>query len=258
MRVQFLVSCMHEDMERFINRREWEKYDYVIVNQTNITKEVIIKRDKSHVVINSPERGLSRSRNRALIESIGVICDNDGVPVGNADKIIEKAYEEIPQADIIVFDEINKRFGDKIKKLKKFELLRVSSTEITFRRKKVDRLLCFDTRLGAGSDLGSGEENKFLMDAYKNKMNIYYYPQKIMDWPEDLHDDSTWFSGYDKKSLYNRGVIASCVLGKTVGIVYCLFYAVTKKKLYIENCNVFQAICYLLKGSVSGIKKRED
>lgn len=260
MSVQFLISCMHEEISSFILKRRWDKYNYVIVNQTNVDNEIVQKKDKSHVIVFSSDRGLSNSRNRAIDEASGdicVLCDNDGIPVENADKIIEVAYEKVPDADIIVFDETKKNFGEKIKKLNKLSILKVSSTEITFNRERIKGKIVFNPNLGAGTSIGSGEENMFLMDAKKKSMRIYYYPQKIMSWPEELYTPSTWNLGMDKQYFYNRGRAMQYVLGRRVGLLYCFYFITTKRKLYKDKCGSWRALQSFIKGLYSNMDEQK-
>jgi glycosyltransferase involved in cell wall biosynthesis len=137
----------------------------VVINQCDIESiQCFQYRDKYEVKwINSKERGLSRSRNKAIDNSDADIClisDDDETFVDNIDKVIADAYSAIPDADVIIFRMINHkdRFPSKIYRLKKLDALKVSSCQITFKRESVKNVH-FDIHLGAGTGNGAGEEN---------------------------------------------------------------------------------------------------
>ena len=62
-------------------------------------------------MISTTERGLSNSRNMALKYAVGeicILCDNDEIFEDNYETVICKAFERLPDADIIAFSIENK------------------------------------------------------------------------------------------------------------------------------------------------------
>lgn len=248
--VQILISAMHQK-------------DYSIFNNSNIrTNALMINQcDKSDVqeiqqngnlfrIISTTDRGLSKSRNLAVENAQGkfcLICDDDEIFVDDLELKIKEAYIRNPQADIIIFKMSNYKcgLGEKARRLKKLDCLKVSSWQISFRLSSIKGNIYFDTNLGAGTPNGAGEENKFLIDCYKKGMKIYYEPVEIASVAQEK---STWFSGYDKKFFYNRGKTTRYILGLPISFLYAFHFLLFKHKLYKDNITLWQASKYLLKG----------
>ena len=179
---------------------------------------------------------------------ICLIADNDEIFDNDVEEKILKAYQELPQADIIVFNLHNKqtKLKNKIYKLKRLECLRVCSWQITFIRKAiVDNKLNFDIKLGAGTGNGAGEENKFLLDAYDKGLKIYHYPINIARMVEN---ESTWFNGYDEEYFYKHGMTIRYILGFWMGCVYAIYFLVFKYGLYKNDITFYNAFKQKFKG----------
>lgn len=240
-----LISCMYEKDKKIIKRSNIQS-NCVIINQCNEDKKEQIKiiNNKSCLWINSKERGLSRSRNMAIQNSDADICliaDNDEIFDDDVEEKILKAYQELPHADIIVFNLHNKqtKLKNKTYKLKRLECLRVCSWQITFRRKIIiDNNLKFDIKLGAGTGNGAGEENKFLFDAYDKGLQIYHCPINIATM---IDTESTWFSGYDKEYFYKHGITIRYILGFWLSCLYALYFIGCKHNLYKQEISIFNA-----------------
>ena len=243
---------MHEKDKEIIIRSNI-KSDCVIINQCdeNTKEEISIDKNKTCLWINSTERGLSKSRNMAIQNTkadICLICDNDEIFDNDIEEKILKAYEEIPQADIIIFDKYNKsiKLKDKIYKLKRFECLRVCSLQISFKRKSIiDNDIQFDTKLGAGTGNGAGEENKFLLDAYDKGLQIYHSPINIA---KIIENESTWFNGYNEDYFYKRGASTRYILGFWLSCAYAIYFLIFKYREYRNNISVIKAIRNIFKG----------
>lgn len=248
MRLEVLLSCMNKSEFSIIKDSNLIDINTLIINQCDRSEEIIL--DSKHRVINTITRGLSISRNIALDNSKGdicLLCDDDEVFVDDLEKIILDAYEQIKGADIIIFKVSNRPevFKGKIKRLSKIELLKVSSVQISFRKKSVIGKVNFDPFLGAGTRNGSGEENKFLMECHKLGMKIYYMPINILTL-KDL--GSTWFAGFDKDYFYKRGCTTRYIYGLAFAIIYAIYFVFTKKNLYKNTISFRDAVRFLYKG----------
>lgn len=247
-----LLSCMYEKDKEIIKRSNIQS-NCVIINQCDEDKkeQVKIKDNKTCLWINSKERGLSKSRNMAIENSKADICliaDNDEIFDDDVEEKILKVYQELPQADIIVFNLHNKptKLKNKIYKLKRLECLRVCSLQITFRRKSIAyNNLKFDIKLGAGTGNGAGEENKFLLDAYDKGLKIYHYPINIATM---VDNESTWFNGYDEEYFYKHGMTTRYILGFWLSCAYALYFLIFKYGLYKQKISIFSATKSMLCG----------
>lgn len=239
---QILLSCMHEKNYEIIKRSNIH-CDCLVINQCNENNKI---EDNNMTWINSTDRGLSKSRNLAIVNATSDIClisDNDEVFVKDVDKIIINAYKDIPEADIIVFEIRNhiSKLKEKIYELSRLELLRVSSLQITFKRKSIlNNNLKFDEKLGAGTGNGAGEENKFLLDAYDKGLKIYHCPIFIAEMIDN--NESTWFSGYDEEYFYKRGSSTRYILGFVLSVIYAIYFLIIKHNLYKNNISFIDAL----------------
>ena len=237
---------MYEKDKEIIKRSNIQS-NCVIINQCNEDKkeELKIENNKTCLWINSKERGLSRSRNMAIENSKADICliaDNDEIFDDDVEEKILKAYQELPQADIIVFNLHNKptKLKNKIYGLRRLECLRVCSWQISFKRNSViENNLKFDIKLGAGTGNGAGEENKFLLDAYDKGLKIYHYHINIARMVEN---ESTWFSGYNEEYFYKHGITIRYILGFRLSCLYAVYFLVFKYGLYKREINFFSAV----------------
>lgn len=251
---EILMSCMHQK-------------DFSLVEQSNITTNVLMinqcdeeaiyeetKNSRYHRMICNKQRGLSRSRNLALKNSnadVVLFADNDEEFVDNIEKVVLTAFQEL-DADIIAFDLRNyeKNLKKEIHKLHLLETLKISSLQIACKRDAIKRAgICFDVNLGAGTPNGAGEENKFLWDAYKAGLKIYYYPVYIATLNSS---ESTWFEGFTKDYFLKRGRVTAYFMGTAWAFIYAMYFVLTKYRCYRKDCSFKEAFCAILRGIKSG------
>ncbi|WP_195932057.1 glycosyltransferase family A protein [Turicibacter sanguinis] len=246
---QILLSCMNEkDFSVLANSNI--NSNTIIVNQCN---ENGIEQIKDKVIMfNVAENGLSRSRNLAISKSNKDICllaDDDEFFYDNLEEIILNTYKNCPKADIIIFEFENKRknLSKNIRKLYFFEMLKISSVQISFKRNSIqEKNIKFDTLLGAGTGNGAGEENKFLIDCYKSGLKIYYAPIDIGYLRDDK--ESTWFRGYNEDYFYKRGKATRYYLGIFLATIYGIYFILFKNKIYSDFITRKKAFLFLMKG----------
>jgi glycosyltransferase involved in cell wall biosynthesis len=212
MEIEVLISAMNQsnfDLIEKVNIRS----DAIIINQCDKYgyEERIIKEHTVKMISNT-NRGLSRSRNEALLNAQGdicLLCDDDVTYKENYVEIIKEAFRKLPDADIIVFDTImlNNSTTKERKKLNKIRRAprnkNYGSVRIAFKLKSFQKNnLWFNLNFGAGSIYGSGEESLLLRDANKSGLKIYEYPAVIASVD---YSESTWFEGYNDKFFFNIG-----------------------------------------------------
>lgn len=205
-------------------------------------------------MLNTNTRGLSKSRNLAIQHAVGdvcLICDDDEQLDSTYEKIILKAYEALPDADIICFRISNQpsRLKQETQRLTKWTAMRIASWQITFRRESILKSgIRFDEDMGAGTGNGGGEEVKFLRDCIKAGLKAYYVPKSI---GIVAQTDSTWFKGFDRDFFYKRGITNRYMLGLPVSILYAAYYTLVKRDLYKEYVTPWQSFKYTLDGIIS-------
>ena len=251
MSLQVLVSTMNQvDIKSLV--KDMRVNSAVVINQVtnNITIPKDIKSD-SLTAFSVKERGLSRSRNLAIELSESSICllaDDDMVYSVNYEEIVSKGFKKYPEADIIAFyvdsdDERQQKEKLKEGKLSMLTTMKIASWNITFRRQSIiDSDIKFDEKYGTGTKNYMGEENIFLFD---------YIPIKIATL--QLDSLSTWFTGYDKKFFYVKGMVFYR-MSKFLAFPLVLQFAVRKIKLYRSEMSIWLAVKYM----VIGLKRESN
>ena len=249
MKFEVLLSCMNENDFSIIHKSNLDEINTLVINQCKTEKEYFEKKNKQRIY-NTATRGLSVSRNLAIKFCDGDVCllsDDDETFCSSLETIVLSAYYEHPEADIIIFKMSNYpcKLGSRPRKLHKYDLLRVSSWQISFKSASIRDKFAFDTKLGAGTPNGAGEENKFLLDCYEAGLTIYYVPEEIATVAQE---HSTWFKGFDQKFFFNRGKTTRYILGFPVSVLYGFYYLLLKRKLYKRDISIWKASMYLFKG----------
>lgn len=257
--LEVLLSCMNQTDHAILDTSNLRGVRTLVINQCGSPEETLEQVDDLHRYLHTGTRGLSVSRNLALDLAEGDIClisDDDEFFLDGLEEKILQAYADLPDADIIVFWLTNrkKRHLLEVRRLTRYELLRVASWQISFRRRSVlDSGVRFDIRMGAGTGNGGGEENKFLFDCYDRGLKIYSVPVEIAT---GLEENSTWFFGYDEKFFYNRGMSTRHILGFPMSSFYAIYYLVRMYPEYKKDTSVLKATKSIFKGIVENKLKK--
>lgn len=245
MKVEVLLSCMFQQDIPSLVQRTNIRTDALVVNQCDIEGEESFefvddsgKRCRVRT-IHTTERGLSRSRNMAINNATGdvcLFCDDDIVLDNGYERSIIEAFEKYPNETIIAF-RINynkKQYLEQTFKVGIFKAARISSVQIVFNRRKIDKSIHFCEKMGSGSGNGGGEENKFLVDCIRSGYSVRYVPSLILT-VKPL-SESQWFHGFDKQYWLNRGWSAKMIYGPCLGYLY-LWYTLVFRCYRIDKNN---------------------
>jgi glycosyltransferase involved in cell wall biosynthesis len=268
MKLEILMSTMNKNNINDLNLKEKNidmDNDVLIINQTNNNE----KYRKDNVrMYNYIEKGISRSRNRAIKNSNGDICiisDDDIVYKNNSFKKIKKAFRENPKADILTFKietpegKPFKNYPEKEFWHNKRSILKVSSVEIAFRRKSIlKNNIYYDEKFGLGSKYLSGEENIFLMDCLNTGLKLKYVPFSIVHHPLE----SSGKNIIEFKNIFSKGALFYRLFGWK-GLFLNILFAAKKHNIYKEKFGFIEYLKILYKGSFDFIKnkynkKKED
>lgn len=233
MKIQVLMSaCKVNKIEDLVKGKNIN--NAIIINQ--MMPKYKVDKYKNITMYSYGERGLSKSRNRLLEHAngdIGIITDDDITFVKDYETIIEKAYNDNPDADIIIFnftrgnEEIG---GNKSFKYNKITILKVISLQITFKVKKIkEKDIHFDENFGIGATFGSGEENIFLSDCLKKGLKIVHVPIVICSHPDEATTGEKW----TEKEIRTKGAVSKRIY--KAGLLYRSYLLVTKHKYYKKD-----------------------
>lgn len=255
--IEYLISTINQENENFIEKMNI-KDDIVIINQTIKEEVKVIKKGEQTIkFISVNEKGLSKSRNRAIENAnadICVISDDDFKYYSDASQKILEAYEKYKDADIIAFyyhttGRQQKRFNNKTEKVNHLNSLKICSAQITFKRKAIEENnIRFNEDFGAGADkYNAGEENIFLYECLKKGLKVYIEPVYILEIEEN--QGSTWFEGYNKQFFETKGAVYYQMTPMFYWFLI-LQFAIRKRNLYKnDNISVLQAMIYMFKES---------
>ncbi len=258
MKIEVLIATMNlkEHNELIENLKVKNS---LVINQTN---EILLDdiTEGSNRLFSYKEKGLSKSRNKAIEKSssdICVIADDDLQYENNYEEIIVEGYKKYPDADIIAFyvDNVDLKRKKAVGKEEKIDLIKsmkIRSVQITFKRKSIiDNKIEFNERFGAGAELYMGEENIFLAQCIKKGLKIYYIPNKIATIQDN---ESTWFKGHNEYNFNVKGAVYF-EISKRLYPILILQFALRKRWLYSNELPMNKAIIYMFEG-VKKYKKR--
>lgn len=245
--VEILISTMNRDSLDFLVSMfpsfDYSKISILIINQ--VQKETKLSSTNPNIrVINSFEKGLSKSRNLALENSTGkilLISDDDVIfQQGFITKIID-AYHKYPNAAVIKFSALktnskplNKYVTHSKNSLSNFDILNTSSIEITLNKFHVDfGKHKFDENFGLGGIFEMGEEAVFLSDLKKDGKLLVFEPQIIVE-----HYTSTSSDKIDVLEKYFiSGALFTRIFRKKYifWILIKIFFDLKQKKIKMNN-----------------------
>lgn len=255
LKLEVLISCMFQNVKEIITKTNIQT-DVLIVNQCNEDRfeEFYFKNqfgNECHArIIHTQERGLSRSRNMALKNSLGdvvLLCDDDECLVNDYENIILDNFKKFPSYDIIAFNFIHpyRSFSLKTFDVGYLQAPKLASWQLAIHKNKKLDLVNFCEKMGSGTGNGGGEEIKFIIDCLKNKCRIKYIPTFI---GKVAQTESMWFNGYNRKYWVNRGWESKMIFGYIIGYLY-LWYTCLLRAWKIDNeNNIFSIIAWMHKG----------
>lgn len=210
--------------------------DIVIANQSDRFEycEENFKTYKAKM-ITTATKGVGLNRNIGLQYVTGDIimfADDDIVYHDGYEKIIEKAFEEIPDADVMIFQMQHIKNGTiyavdnhRTKRLHFSNGLGFGTYQIAIRKLSIMKAnIHFSHLFGGGCMYSAGEDSLFLADCFRHRLHIYSYAAVIGD---NIRDSSTWFNGYTEKFFRDRGALSVCLcpyMNRLICIHYLLAY----------------------------------
>ena len=213
MRVQVLVAAMHQNDHSLLEKMNIQS-DAIVANQCD-RNEVEAFEWNGHQIryLSFAERGVGLNRNNALMRADGDIClfaDDDMVYCDGYAQTIAGAFEEHPDADVIVFNliepEKTRYVIPKVAKVSYLNFLRYGTARMAVRTAVVRKHgICFNQCFGGGTEHCHGEDNLFLADCLKKGLKVYAVPVFLAELTEERQ--SSWNTGYGEKYLKDQGVL---------------------------------------------------
>ena len=214
-RLQLLVATMYlTDIIGLCDKMHIAS-DALIINQSDCVKyECLFYHGYKIECYTFAERGLSRSRNNALLRCTGeILCiaDDDMVYTDTYREDIINEFQKHPEADALVFnvtalnDERSGKPIEKYARVGKRESREYGSVHIAIRKRAlIGKNVYFNTLFGSGATYSCGEDTLFLKELIEKDLKLYKTPIRIAS--VDM-SDSTWFKGYNEKYFKDKGAL---------------------------------------------------
>jgi glycosyltransferase involved in cell wall biosynthesis len=193
--VEILISTMHKTSLSFLSKmfpnEDYLNYNILIVNQTSHNK-ILTSIHNNIRVINSFEKGLSKSRNLAINNAkldICLLADDDVFYKKEFNKTVKNAFVKHPTAGVITFQMVDEKgalynkYPNVITHNKK-TVSTVNSVVVALNRKKViENRVFFNENFGLGSTFETADEYVFLRSALRKGLKLFFEPKIILTHP---------------------------------------------------------------------------
>jgi len=198
------------------------KCDVLLANQTDINAYYEMKTPYYTArMVSTTTKGVGVNRNIGLAYSKGEIlmfADDDFVYSEDMPETVERAFLELPNADVIIFGvditkkgETIQRMLHKTGKLPVFKSMKYGTHAIAIRRMSLLREnLKFNELFGGGCIYSHGEDSDFIFKCYRKGLKVYAYEYIL---GTTAKDESTWFKGFDEKYFYDAGALSNNTFG---------------------------------------------
>lgn len=235
MRIQVLVAAMNQTDHSLVSKMNIQT-DAIVGNQCDYNLIEEFQENGNRIrYLNFAERGVGLNRNNTLMRADGDIClfaDDDMVYEDNYAEIIERAFLNNPEADVIVFNLkekiITRKVITKKGKVGYLNFLRYGTARIAVRLSSVrENGIYFNQCFGGGTEHCHGEDNLFLNDCLNKGLKVIAVPEYIATLTEER--TSSWNNGYDKKYLMDQGILYKA-LSKRWWRMLCLQDAIRHSK----------------------------
>jgi hypothetical protein len=246
MDIQVLISTTNPKPSDFYNL----EFNALIISQNDQGK---VENKERFKFLSFNERGLSKSRNRAILESsaeIGLIADDDLKYCKNFEEKIQSAFEKYPDADIITFKIVTpegqpyKSYSDSPFKHSRSSVYKVSSVEIALKLRSIKSVgLKFDERFGLGAVYKSGEETIFLNDALDAGLNIYFIPENIV-----IHPIESSGKVLDQNFFFSKGALVKRLYSKSIYLLLGIIFLAKQIGKKQNTLTLSASIKAILKG----------
>ena len=252
---EFELLCVTMHQKDFSKIAEMNVHcDIVYANQADHTSYDEIDFDGHKAkMISTTTRGVGINRNLSLMYATADICllaDDDMTYVSDVENIVLSEFKKFPDADIMIFNvdtDDEKRKQKKYSKSRKCRMLERrpwGAVRVAFRLSSVKKAnLWFTTLFGGGAPYPSGEDSMWITDAKRKGLKMYISEKTI---GTVSFDNSTWFTGPDKKFFWGKGAYYQAVHPKML-YLWMLYFALRVR----VNCKLtfLQKLRWMKKGA---------
>lgn len=260
MKLEVLVSAMHADVAELAQKMQLQT-EAIIINQCDeyATEQFTIFDAEGNMrevkAYSFCERGIGLSRNNALLRAggeISLFSDDDIIYENGYEKRILDEFAAHPTADVLLFNvSVNEKrrtyYNTDFHRVRWYNCGRYPAYAIAIKTEKMHaKNLTFSLLFGGGARYSNGEDSLFLVDCLKAGLKVYASPVLIGK-EEERDSGSTWFSGYNRKFFYDRGVLYHYLYGKMAKI-WGVRFLLKNKSVMCKEVTFKQAYRWLKEG----------
>lgn len=226
------------------------QHDHSLLDQMGVNTDVLVGNQADFVAserfeynghtarwLSLMETGVGLNRNNVLMRATGDICvlaDDDMVFYQDYADTVARVFHENPEADVVIFNlESPDENSFKVKKKRRIggiNYARYGAARVAFRRPRILKSgVFFNLCFGGGCRYSSGEDTLFLHDCLKAKLKVIAVPETIAKIESER--ESTWFIGYTKKYMFDKGVVFAALYGKFAFPMALRFIALQYRKM---------------------------
>lgn len=246
MTLETLISAVREDVALLASKMNLQS-DAIIINQCDENGYLEYEYNGSKIRAYSfAEKGVGLSRNNALLRAkadVVLFSDEDIVYHDGYAKAIIKAFEEHPEADMLLFNmdvEADRATYhiEKEHRVRFYNSGRYPTYSFAIRRDKLHKAnITFSLLFGGGAKYSNGEDSLFLLECLKKGLKVYALPIEI---GREIPRPSTWFNGYTEKFFFDRGVLYYHLYG-TLKHLMALRFLLAHKGVMCQEISVKKA-----------------
>ncbi|MBQ1315865.1 MAG: glycosyltransferase family 2 protein [Lachnospiraceae bacterium] len=253
MNLQTLIAAIDQEDHTLVEKMNIQT-DTLVGNQCGRNEtERFLYRGSSVVYLNASDRGVGRNRNRLLDAATGnylILADDDMRFVDGYPGIVEKALDACPDADVYLFNLIEKKpqryINRSFRRIGRMQYARYGAARMVLRRAAIEEAgLRFSTEFGGGAKYGSGEDTIFLQACFKHGLRIRAVPYALAE--IDQEAPSSWFAGYNEHYFYDKGALYAA-LHPVACRLYALRFVIRYRRRFAGQYGVREAARAMRRG----------
>lgn len=256
MTLELLVAAVHENDVMLAEHMNIST-DAVICNQCNeVAYSEFVRAGHLIRAYDFDDRGVGRNRNNALLRARGDLVlfgDEDIIYDDDYESKVVSAFQLHPEADLILFnvqvvEERRTYLNTRAGRIHWYNYGRYPTYAVCARRERLQRAnVWFSLLFGGGAPYSNGEDSLFLHDCLKKGLRLYASPVVIgREAPRENHR-STWFTGYNEKFFFDRGVLYHHLYG-IMALPLALRFVIVKRKVMCQEIPPLQAFSLMREG----------
>ena len=241
MKMQILVSAVNQDGRELAERMRLPAESILIVQGKENRYDEWERCGNQIRCYYFAERGVGLSRNNALLRADGDLClfsDEDIVYCPDAAEKVVRAFEEHPEADMLLFNvkvhpDRRTYWTESFHRVRWYNSGRYPAYSFALRTERMHaKNLSYSLLFGGGAKYANGEDSLFLKDCLRAGLKVWAVPEEI---GEEVPRPSTWFHGYDERFFHDRGVLYRALYGPLAGLMGLRFLLRGRGKMWGES-----------------------